>query len=202
MTKTNLPSYDTVRGQDLADYTGITLVRDLNAFLQIAVIRAAVYMGDQECPYTEEFDQNDFTGSHVIAYHNGEPVGCLRIRYFYPFVKLERLAVLPKYRKSRLAFRIARAAADFCQKKGFSVFYGHARKGLEPFWAHMGGKPIEEKKSFIFSDHTYTEMWWTGDPDPTAISLDSSPYTIIAPEGRWDSPGPLERSATRGARDG
>lgn len=201
MSKSNLPRYDTVRGQRRKVYSGITIVRDIEAFMHVAVIRAAVYMGDQHCPYYEEFDENDFAGTHLLAYKNGEPVGCLRIRYFGAFVKLERLAVMPAYRKSRLAFRLISAARDFCLKKGFVTFYGHAQKGVENLWMYMGASPVSGKSQFVFSDYSYTEMSCTLDADPTAFNIDTSPYTLIAPEGRWDVPGPLELSASRGSKD-
>jgi len=40
-------------------------------------------------------------------------------------------------------------------------------------------------------------MMMVTERDPDALSLDSDPYVLIRPEGSWDEPGPLERSAAR-----
>lgn len=51
----------------------------------------------------------------------------------------------------------------------------------------------------MFSDFSYTEMLLELEPDPRAITIDSDPYVIIRPEGEWDRPGVLDRSAARAA---
>ena len=39
-------------------------------------MRSAVYIGEQECPYEEEFDGNDLAATHLIGYVGNEPAGC------------------------------------------------------------------------------------------------------------------------------
>ncbi len=56
-------------------------------------------------PYEEEFDGNDFSSTHLLGYVGDEPAGCLRIRYFASFAKIERLAVRHEFRHTRLAFQ-------------------------------------------------------------------------------------------------
>ena len=51
----------------------------------------------------------------------------------------------------------------------------------------------------VFSDFSYTKMLLELEPDPRAITIDSEPYVIIRPEGEWDEPGVLDRSATLAA---
>ena len=65
----------------------------VSSALAAIAIRGAIYMAEQRCPFEEEFDGNDFSATHLICHKNGEPVGCMRIRYFAGFAKLERLAV-------------------------------------------------------------------------------------------------------------
>ena len=65
------------------------------------------------------------------------------------------------------------------------------------FWAHFGGAPLEGGRKVTFSDFSYTEMVFDIEPGPDAITLDSDPYVIIRPEGDWDRPGVLDRSAGR-----
>jgi predicted GNAT family N-acyltransferase len=35
--------------------------------LRVNAIRSAVYVGEQECPYDEEYDGNDMTGVHLLS---------------------------------------------------------------------------------------------------------------------------------------
>jgi predicted GNAT family N-acyltransferase len=105
-------------------------------------VRSAVYIAEQECPFAEEFDGNDHCATHFIGFIKGEPAGCIRARFFHDFVKLERLAVLKRFRKSTLAFELVRSGIDLARRKGFRRIYGHSREGLEAFWARFGAKPI------------------------------------------------------------
>ena len=174
--------------------------RTLEDMMKIAAIRAAVYMAEQDCPYEEEFDGNDFCGSHLIGYVGNEPVACLRIRYFGEFAKIERVAVRPAYRKTRIAFKLVRAGLDHCHRKGFRKVLGHARDELIPLYKMFGCKVMENGRQFIFSDYCYTEMVHEAPLPENAITLDTDPYHLIRPEGDWDRPGILEESADRESR--
>src|SRR5262249_48555533 len=69
---------------------------------KITAIPAAVFRAEQNGPSAEEFDGNDYTATHIIGYVDDEPAATLRIRYFAGFVKFERLALLPKFRRRSL----------------------------------------------------------------------------------------------------
>jgi predicted GNAT family N-acyltransferase len=118
----------------------VRIARSLDDLLMIFTIRASVYMAEQDCPFAEEFDGNDHCASHFIGFVEGEPAGCLRVRFFGGFAKLERLAVRKSYRKSTLAFDLVRAGIEFARRKGFTRIYGHSREGLDSFWARFGAK--------------------------------------------------------------
>jgi predicted GNAT family N-acyltransferase len=116
------PIYDSYRETDSGEPSGVKkhsvkLARSLSDIMEVTAVRAAVYLGEQNCPYGEEFDGNDFCSAHLIGYVQREPVACLRIRYFADFVKLERLAVRHEFRKSRIAFKIVRSGIEFARKK-------------------------------------------------------------------------------------
>jgi predicted GNAT family N-acyltransferase len=175
----------------------IKVASSLEDLMQVFMIRSTVYMSEQRCPYREEFDGNDFCGSHLIGYYGEEPASSLRIRYFADFAKLERLAVRREYRRSRLAFDTVHAGIQLVQRKGFRRIYGHARDGLACFWARFGAREKCAGRKFIFSDHQYTEMIIDIPCGEDAITIDSDPYVIIRPEGQWDYPGVLEASALR-----
>lgn len=175
----------------------VRLARDPNDLMTVIAIRSAVYLAEQDCPIEEEFDGNDLVAAHFIGYVGQEPVGCLRVRFFGDFAKVERLAVRHQYRKSRVSFKMVQASVDYIKRKGFRKIYGQAQDRLVDFWAHFGAKPLANQRRISFSDFSYTEMLLEIEPGPDAITLESDPYVIIRPEGEWDSPGVLDRSANR-----
>jgi predicted GNAT family N-acyltransferase len=160
-------------------------------------IRAAVFMMEQNCPYDEEFDGNDRTATHIIGYVDGEPAATLRIRYFSDFVKLERLAVLPRFRRTLIAKEVVNTGIDFCRRKGYRRMYGHIQKRLLHFWSRFGFRPFETNHPLVFSDHEYIVVAGDLEPHNDPITMHSLPQVLIRPEGKWDEPGILEKSAER-----
>jgi predicted GNAT family N-acyltransferase len=169
--------------------------------MRVAAIRNSVYIGEQECPYEEEYDGNDLCATHLLAYIGDEPVGCMRLRFFAGFAKFERVAVRREFRNSRAALQLIKAGLRLCQKKGYARVIGHAQSRLTPFWTRFGFKPMEGRKHFAFSDYDYVEMVAELERDPDAITLETDPYVAIRPEGRWHASGILERSANRPISD-
>jgi predicted GNAT family N-acyltransferase len=181
-----------------APRTTTRVTRTIEDVMKVFSIRAATYMNEQACPYEEEFDGNDFCAAHILGEINGEPAGCIRVRFFGDFVKIERLAVRPEFRSSTLAFRLVRAAFDYARAKGFKKAYGHSRHDLVNFWARFGFRPIDGRPTFAFSDVEYVEMEADVSASNNVIGIGRSPFELIRPEGLWDVPGPLDRSASRG----
>jgi predicted GNAT family N-acyltransferase len=177
----------------------VRVVRSMDEMARVIAIRGAVYMGEQQCPFEEEFDGNDFSATHLICHKGHEPVGCLRIRYFADFAKLERLAVRNENRNAGLASEIVAAAIELCRKKGYRVLYAHSQKRYLKFWEAHGFARMKGARDFTFSDFDYTEVKLETDRHPQSIGLGDDPYVIIRPEGLWDTPGILEMSAGRGA---
>ena len=176
---------------------GIKVVSSLNELMQVIAIRSAVFVGEQVCPYEEEFDGNDLCATHLIGYRGKEPIACLRIRWFAGFAKLERLAVRHEFRNSRMSFKIVRAAIELIRKKGYRQIVGQSQDRLLKWWCFFGFKPVPKRCELVFSDFSYTEIVMDVEPDPEAITIDTDPYVMIRPEGRWHKAGVLEESASR-----
>ncbi len=176
---------------------GVTVARTFEDMMRVASIRNVVYMGEQECPYYEEYDGNDLSATHLLAYMGDEPIGCLRLRFFADFAKLERLAIRKEFRKSRAAFQLVRAAFKFCQKKGYGRIYAHSQTRLVDFWKRFGFQILEGGKSFVFSGYDYVEVVADIERDADAVTIGDDPYLIIRPEGRWHLSGVLEQSAAQ-----
>jgi predicted GNAT family N-acyltransferase len=166
---------------------------------KIFALRAAVFMSEQNCPYEEEFDGNDFCATHILGLVDGHPAATLRLRYFADFAKMERLAVLPKYRRTLIPKIVVNKGIDIIRRKGYRTLYGHAQKRLLKFWGRFGLKPLQKNFPLVFSDHEYVEMFAELEPHQEAITMMSDPYVIVRPEGEWDEPGVLDESAARPA---
>jgi predicted GNAT family N-acyltransferase len=191
------PLYDSYRPGAERGKVAVTVARTFEDLVRVASVRSAVYVGEQECPYEEEFDGNDLAATHLIGYTGNEPAGCIRIRFFADFAKIERLAVRHEFRNTRLSFSLVRAAIELCRVKGYTRMYGHAQKRLENFWSRFGFRQFEGGQELIFSDFGYVEMVLDTERHPNAIAIGGDPYVTIRPEGRWHLPGILERSASR-----
>jgi predicted GNAT family N-acyltransferase len=182
---------------NLTPRTKVVIATTSDEIEKVWAIRATVFMGEQHCPYGEEFDGNDRTATHVLGHVDGEPAGTMRIRYFSDFVKIERLAVLRRYRGTHIASEIVETGLEFCRRKGFRKMYGHAQVRLLPFWARFGFAPIGSAPAFAFSDHEYIEVEGELPAHADPITAKSGPNLFLRPEGQWNVPGILELSAAR-----
>jgi len=177
----------------------VVVCHTLNEIMQAVAVRAVVYMGDQACPYDEEYDGNDFAGAtHLLLRRNGEPIGTLRIRWFADFAKTERVAVRREHRKGRATLMLILAAKRLAERKGYRKLLGYGQVRLIPFWQRYFNAEVRPRRDgFVVSDHDYVEMIVEATPPADAITLDSDPMMVLRPEGAWDEPGVLDRSSAR-----
>jgi predicted GNAT family N-acyltransferase len=177
----------------------ITVARSPSDLVAVQALRAIVYMGEQDCPYEEEFDGNDFAGAtHLIAWQGREPVGVIRIRWFAGFAKLERAAVVRRQRQHGIAHALWEISARIAAQKGYRRMIGHIEPHLAPFWAKCAGLyPRPGRRPFRFSDREYIEVEAELPTVQNPVSIDSAPLIVLRPEGEWDRPGVLDESADR-----
>jgi len=169
-------------------------VLDFNDFTKVIAVRSATYLAEQFCTFDEEFDGNDLCASQFLGTIDGDAAGTVRVRYFGDFCKVERLAVRKEYRKSKLAYKLVRAALDHARKKGVTKAYGHSRCDLVRFWRIFGFREIPDRPKFTFANVDYIEMEAILKPMPDRVKIDGDPMRTIRPEGRWDELGPLDLS--------
>jgi len=179
----------------------VSVAHTLDDLMQAMAIRSVVYMGEQVCPYDEEFDGNDLAGAtHLIARIGREPVGVIRLRWFCDFAKLERLTVLPSCRGGAVPRALLDAAFKLAAQKGYRRIMGHTQVRLAPVLKRLGNVEVRPGRApFTFSDHEYVETIKQLSPPDNAISIDSDPMVLLRPEGAWDRPGVLDRSTERPA---
>lgn len=190
----NAPGYDSykARNPDVTEI-GVNVVHTLEEFMQVTAIRAATYMAEQNCPYDEEFDGNDFCCTHLLGHVGESPAGCLRIRFFSSFAKIERLAVTKIARHTQLSNRLIKAAIELCKKKGYRNIYGHSDEKVLPLWKRHGFKPRTKQSTFSFSGLNLVEGDLELGMPNDMIDLKTDPMIINRPEGQWHKPGVLEK---------
>ncbi|HLI66211.1 MAG TPA: hypothetical protein VKU90_07580 [Caulobacteraceae bacterium] len=174
----------------------VVVARTLNDLVQVATVRALVYMGEQACPFDEEFDGNDLAGAtHLLLKVRSEPVGVVRLRWFAGFAKLERLAIRKEYRGGPGLMMLANAAFELVARKGYRRLMGHAQPRLVAFWKRaFDGWVRPGRPAFSFSGYEYVEMEFALEPPADAIGIDADPLILLRPEGDWGRPGALERA--------
>lgn len=169
------------------------VVRSLDELSMIFSIRSIVFIESQNCPYFEEFDQNDLSGAlHLLALAGPEPVGCLRMRWFGGFVKIERIAMRSGWRTGSAGHELVNEALRIASRKGFDTAIIHAQKGLVDYWSEIGFEICIGRDVFKFSGYEYIEMAKKIPRSPNALTLTTDPAVINRPEGEWDKAGPLE----------
>src|SRR5437879_9521358 len=102
--------------------TTIRLARDPSDLMLVTAIRSSVYLAEQDCPFEEEFDGNDMVAAHFIGFVGNEPAGCLRVRFFGDFAKVERLAVRHQFRRTRISFKLVQASFACVKGKVFKMY--------------------------------------------------------------------------------
>ena len=188
-----------VKNNHRANDLTVEVVRNLNDYMKVVAIRSSVFLAEQDCPYDEEFDNNDLSACHLIAYLRGEPVATLRIRWFANFAKIERVCVMKHVRGGALVKLMIETAVDLIGRKGYLDVIGYIQKRLVPFWKQLGFYPREGREGFRFSDYDYVECSRTLEAREDALTIDADPYVIMRPEGDWDRENVLDRSAVRPA---
>ncbi len=176
----------------------IKLAATSDEMMQCFMLRAAVFMGEQQCPYWEEYDGNDYTASHLILYVDGEPAASIRVRWFAGFAKLERAIILKRYRSYGLFLPFVHWAKEFCRKKGYPKAYLHGQKRLWPIFEKDGFRKVDDKV-FHFSDHEYGAFACDLEVGDNAPTVTTDPMVLNRPEDQLDMPGILEESMERGA---
>lgn len=171
----------------------IKIVESEDERIKAMLVRAIVYMHEQQCPFSEEFDLNDHAATQVVGLIADEPVLTARIRYFNGFAKLERLAIRSEFRGRGYAHQLLAFLLNICRQKGFSRFYLHAQVQLESFYAGYGFSRTGTQ--FAFSDHGYTEMLMEEESPQAQPSawIGYQPMLLNRPENNVYAAGPLEQ---------
>ena len=109
-------------------------------------IRIAVFQQEQGVASDLEFDGLDAIATHLLAYLDNYPAGTTRIRKTEGnTVKIERLAVLPTFRKRGIAKRLMTTALQIIADRGDRVVVVHAQEYIKKLYQHLGFEQVGAK---------------------------------------------------------
>ena len=114
-------------------------------FPAIQHIRSLVFQVEQGVAPELEFDGNDETAAHLLAFLDGQPVGTARIRNLDAHTaKVERVAVLKAARGLGIGKRLMVEALASLRKAQVSEVRIHAQEAVQDFYQQLGFEPEGE----------------------------------------------------------
>ncbi len=120
-------------------------------------VRETVFIDEQKVSRREEMDEFEDKATHIVAYYNDEIAGCARIRFLENRSKLERIAVLPEFRKKGVGRKIVEFLVDYSKKMGAEEAVMHAQINANDFYMKCGFLPRGEE--FMEADIRHVEMY-------------------------------------------
>lgn len=123
--------------------------------LHCQAIRRVVFVEGQGVPEAIDFDGQDGSCSHLLLFDKNIPVGTTRIRKTGKGMKLERIAVLPAYRKRGYGELLVKAGLS----KVTGTIYINAQVASLGFYEHLGFIR-EDKTTFLEAGIPHTVMLW------------------------------------------
>jgi predicted GNAT family N-acyltransferase len=107
---------------------------------QAFAIRRAVFVHEQGVSEALEIDGRDDEAQHLLALHDDEPVGTLRVRWIEDrrVAKIERVAVLPRARGAKVGQTLIEAALAVARTAGADAAMLHAQTTVQDFYARLG----------------------------------------------------------------
>jgi predicted GNAT family N-acyltransferase len=95
----------------------IRLVKNKEELDAVFKIRKTVFVKEQNVPVSLEIEGYEKKSKHVIILLQGKPIGCSRIRTIGKKIKLERIAVLKKYRNKGIGKRLIKYLINYSKKE-------------------------------------------------------------------------------------
>ena len=132
--------------------------KSLEQIQEVFNIRTQVFVVEQKCLPSEEFDETDAEARHFLVLVEGKAAATGRFRKTAKGIKIERIATLFDYRGLGLAsaviHHIIRTAKEAFPEN--SYYYLHSQQTVMPLYASLGFKPYGE--TFIEADIVHQAM--------------------------------------------
>jgi predicted GNAT family N-acyltransferase len=107
-------------------------------------LREEIFIRGQRVPRGIEMDGREGEARHFLAYYRGRLAGCARIRFMGKRAKLERIAVLSRYRKLGLGKAMTAHMVRYAKRMGAKEALMNAQCHAGNFYEKCGFKPRGE----------------------------------------------------------
>lgn len=108
-------------------------------YSEIQSIRIQVFQIEQGVDPVLEFDGQDETADHLLAYLDNQPVGTARIKYLdHQVAKLERLAVLSAVRGRGIGKKLMEKALEIAVQKNVKEVVINAQEYVKGLYQQLG----------------------------------------------------------------
>jgi predicted GNAT family N-acyltransferase len=101
-------------------------------------LRREVFVGEQAVPPELELDEFDGTAIHLVALHDDQVIGTLRLILCGDIAKIGRVAVRAAARKTGIGSRLMDRAAALALEKGVREIVLHAQIAVADFYRRLG----------------------------------------------------------------
>ncbi|RXK52364.1 GNAT family N-acetyltransferase [Aquirufa rosea] len=136
----------------------IIQAKSLEEINEVFNIRIQVFVLEQACLPSEEFDQTDAEAKHFLLLEDAKPVATGRYRKTEKGIKIERIATLSSARGKGYASQMVKHIIQDAQKTypDCHYFYLHSQQTVMPLYASLGFLPYGE--TFIEADIVHQAM--------------------------------------------
>ena len=124
----------------------------------VFAIRTEVFVHEQKCLPSEEFDELDAVAQHYLLFDNELAVSTGRFRKTDKGIKIERIATLGRYRGKGYATVLLNHLMEVAQATytDANCFYLHAQVSVKPLYEKLGF--ISYGNTFIEADIVHQAM--------------------------------------------
>lgn len=120
------------------------------------VIRKKVFIEEQNVPAEMELDAFDDNAMHIEACYNNEVCACARLRELDGSFKVERVAVLKKYRSKGIAKKIMNFIEAYASERKVKAIFLNAQESVIGFYENLGY--VGEGEKFIEAGIVHLKM--------------------------------------------
>lgn len=123
----------------------IKIAENQAEFFGCMLVRAAVFVKEQQVDIDLELDQDDLTCRHFCLMNEDKQViGTCRVLAHDDVAHIGRVAILKEYRKQGLGARMLRHVEEECRQIGFTKMELGAQLHALPFYEKLGFIPYGE----------------------------------------------------------
>jgi len=134
------------------------LKKENNDIAEIKRIRKLVFTDELKIPESCVFDELDNTSVQILISNNDTIIGTLRLRKYNDGVKLERMAILPQFRKMSFGTKVIDEVKKFCIMNGESKIFLDAIYDIMDFYKKCGFDKIGKVFERVGIPHIRMEM--------------------------------------------